>query len=168
MYAKNTKLETIVERDLTAAYDGWQRSWTQVTDPQFYNKDRTFVDLAKQVTSEDSDLLYDQLPDDYEAEVYLWKKCCLDAYVTTRTALNADGSRAKGNPKCITYIWAMMRDMIGQTFFAAPRGKEAKDGLIYTQHYALIKNLFDTSKVYIFDNESLENLALDPGYIWSL
>jgi hypothetical protein len=70
----------MVEQDLTAAYDGWERSWSQGTDPQFYTKDRTFVDLAKQVTSEDSDLPYDQLPEDDEAEVYLWKKCCLDAY----------------------------------------------------------------------------------------
>ncbi|RAL58025.1 hypothetical protein DID88_009089 [Monilinia fructigena] len=57
---------------------------------------------------------------------------------------------------------------MGQTFFAAPQGKESQDGLIYSQFYALIKTPFDTSKVYVFDNESLENLALDPGYIRSL
>jgi len=40
--------------------------------------------------------------------------------------------------------------------------------LIYSQFYALIKTPFDTSKVHVFDNESLENLALDPGYILSI
>ncbi|KIM92509.1 hypothetical protein OIDMADRAFT_62519 [Oidiodendron maius Zn] len=138
----------MVERDLTAAFDGWHRSWSGATDLQFYNKDCTFVDLAKQVTSEDSNLPYDQLPEDHEAEVYLWKKCCLDAYTKTRIAT--------------------MRDTIGQTFFAAPQGKESQEGVVYTQYYALIKNPFDISKVYIFDNESIENLALDPGYIRSL
>jgi hypothetical protein len=168
MHTKNTKLETMVEQDLTAAYDSWERSWSEATDPQFYNKDRTFVDLAKQVTSEDSDLPYDQLPADHEAEVYLWKRCCLDAYARTRTMLNADGSSAKGNPKRTTYVWATVRDTVGQTFFAAPQGQETQDGLIYSQFYALVKSPFDTSKVYVFDNESLENLALDPGYIRSL
>jgi hypothetical protein len=169
MHSKNTKLETMdVTGDLTTAYEGWEHSWSQATEPQFYNKDRTFVDLAKQTTSEDSALPYDQIPENHEAEVFLWKKCCLDAYAKTRTVPNADGSPAKGNPKRATYPWATMRDTMGQTFFAAPQGKECQDGLIYSQFYALIKTPFDTSKVYVFDNESLENLALDPGYIRSL
>jgi hypothetical protein len=32
----------------------------------------------------------------------------------------------------------------------------------------LIKTPFDSSKVYVFNNDSVENLALDPGYIRSL
>jgi hypothetical protein len=169
MHAKNTKLESMnVTGDLTAAYEGWEQSWSQTTDPQFYNKDRTFIDLAKQTTSEDSALPYDQIPEDHDAEVFLWKKCCLDAYARTRTVLDADGSPAKGSPKRTTYPWAAMRDTMGQTFFAAPQGKECQDGLIYSQFYALIKTPFDTSKVYVFDNDALENLALDPGYIRSL
>jgi hypothetical protein len=51
-----------------------------VADPQFYNKDRTFIDLVKQVTSEDSALPYNNVPEDCEAEVFLWKKYCLEAY----------------------------------------------------------------------------------------
>ena len=169
MHSKNTKLESMnVTGNLTTAYEEWERSWSQATDPQFYNKDRTFVDLAKQITSEDSALPYDQIPDDHEAEVFLWKRCCLDAYAETRTVLNPDGSWARGGPKRSTFPWATMRDTMGQTFFAAPRGRECQDGLIYSQFYALIKTPFDTSKVYVFDNEALENLALDPGYIQSL
>src|SRR4051812_49390210 len=61
-----------------------------------------------------------------------------------------------------------MRDTTGQTLFAAPHGKESTDGLIYSQFYALIKTPFDSSKVYVFDNESLENLTLDPSYVRSL
>ena len=79
-------------------YDSWQARWSEVADPQFYNKDRTFVDLAKQVTSEDSALPYDRVPDDHGAEVFLWRKCCLDAYARSRVVLNADGSPAKGTP----------------------------------------------------------------------
>jgi hypothetical protein len=169
MHAKNTKLDFMDETgSLNGAYDSWENQWSKATDPQFYNKDHTFVDLAKQVTSEDSALPYDEIPDDHEAEVFLWKRCCLDVYAGTRRVLNADGSPAKGNPKRSTYLWAIMRDTMGQTLFAVPRGKESQDGLIYSQFYNLIKTPFDTSKVYVFDNESLENLALDPGYIRSL
>jgi len=48
-----------------------------VADPQFYNKDRTFIDLAKQVTSENSALPYDSVLEDYKVEVFLWKRCYL-------------------------------------------------------------------------------------------
>jgi hypothetical protein len=169
MHSKNTKLEFMDSSgSLNIAYENWESQWSKATDPQFYNKDRTFVDLAKQITSEDSHLPYDQIPEGHEAEVFLWKKCCLDAYSETRTILNADRSKAKGNPKRTTYPWATMRDTMGQTFFAAPHGTETQDGLIYSQFYNLIKTPFDTSKVYVFNNESLENLALDPGYIRSL
>jgi hypothetical protein len=57
---------------------------------------------------------------------------------------------------------------MGQTLFANPQGQESLDGLVYSQFYALIKTPFDTSEAYVFDNESLENLALNPGYIRSL
>jgi hypothetical protein len=86
-------------------------------------------------------------------------------YIKTGAVLNAEGSPAKGNPKRTTYLWATMRDTIGQTFFATPRGRETQEGLIYSHFHVLIKTPFDTSKVYVFDNESLENLALDTGYI---
>jgi hypothetical protein len=49
--------------------------------------------------------------------------------------------------------------------FASPQGQESRDGLIYSYFYRLIKTPFDLSKIYIFDNNSVENLALDPRYI---
>jgi hypothetical protein len=167
MHAKNTKLEHM-DSSLPLAYGRWEECWSKVADPQFYSKDRTFVDLAKQVTSEDSALPYDQIPDNQEAEVFLWRRCCLNAYVKTREVLNADGSRAKGNARCTTYPWATMRDTMGQTLFAMPHGKESAEGLVYSQFYGLIKTPFNTAKTYVFYNQSLENLALDPAYIQSL
>ncbi|KFY82519.1 hypothetical protein V500_10488 [Pseudogymnoascus sp. VKM F-4518 (FW-2643)] len=58
-----------------------------------------------------------------------------------------------------------MQDTMGLTMFATPQGKEARDGLIYSQFYRLIKTPFNSTKVYVFDNDSVENLALDLGYI---
>jgi hypothetical protein len=167
--SKNTKLQFMDPTgNLNAAYEKWEHQWSLATDPQFYNRDHTFVDLAKQITSPDHALPYDQIPDNHEAEVYLWRKCCMDAYATTRIQRNADGSPAKGNPKCTRYRWATMRDAMSQTFFTARQGQECQDGLIYTQFYNLIKAPFDTAKRFVFNNDALENLALDPGYIRSL
>jgi hypothetical protein len=163
-YTKNTKLE-FMDASLTQAYNGWQAKWSEVADLQFYNKDRTFIDLTKQVTSEDSALLFDHIPGDYEAEVFLWKKCCLEAYTKSRVVLNTDGSHVKGTPKRTVYPWVTIRDTAGQTLFATPHGQESRDGLIYSQFYGSIKTPFDSSKVYVFNNNSVENLALDPGYI---
>ncbi|KFZ22967.1 hypothetical protein V502_02555 [Pseudogymnoascus sp. VKM F-4520 (FW-2644)] len=94
--AKNTKVE-FNRKSLTQAYEVWEQRWSDATNPEFYNKDRTYVDLAKQVTSKDSAVPYDEIPEDHEAETP-----------------------------------------------------------------------FDSAKVYVFDNDSVENLALDPGYVRSL
>lgn len=81
MHSKNTKLEFIgAGIRLTKMYDKQQRRQNDTTDDQFYNKDRAFVDLAKQTTLSDTALLYNTIPDDCEAEVYLWKTCCLKVY----------------------------------------------------------------------------------------
>ncbi|KAK6591266.1 hypothetical protein H4I96_00003 [Botrytis cinerea] len=166
-HSKNIKLE-FMNASLTKVYDDWHSKWVATTDTQFYNPDRTFVDLAKQVTSQDTALPFDHILTHHEAEVFLWKKCCLEAYAKSRVVLEADGSPARGNPRRTVYPWATMRDTIGQTLFAVPHGQENMDGLIYSQFYGLIKTPFDSSKVYVFDNDSVENLALDPGYIRAL
>ncbi|KAF2622933.1 hypothetical protein BU25DRAFT_451613 [Macroventuria anomochaeta] len=144
-HSKNTKLEYMAE-DLSTAFHKWQDSWSRVTDQQFCSKESTFVDL----------------------EVFLWRKCCLDAYYKSRVVLLADKKPARGNPHRTVYPFATTRDSTNQTLFASPSGKERADGLVYSQFYGLIKTPFDTSKAYIFQQDALENLALDPGYIHSL
>ncbi|KAF7441634.1 hypothetical protein A1F99_140680 [Pyrenophora tritici-repentis] len=149
VHAKNTKLAHMTN-DLTAA------------------RDRTFVDIAKTITSEDYAYPYEAVPDGFEAETYLWKRCCLESYARTRVKLLENGNRARGSPRVTTYPWATMRDSMGQTLTSMPRGQENMDGLVYSQFYGNIKTPFDDSKVYVFDNQALENLALDPGYARSL
>ena len=57
---------------------------------------------------------------------------------------------------------------MGLTLLTKPRRQENIDGLVYSQFYGTIKSLFNVSKVYVFDNEAVENLALNPGYVRSL
>ena len=56
VHSKNTKLEYITE-DLSSAYWKWQGCWSSTTNAEFYSKDYTFVNLSKQITSKDSNLL---------------------------------------------------------------------------------------------------------------
>ncbi|KAF2279842.1 uncharacterized protein EI97DRAFT_438948 [Westerdykella ornata] len=167
VHAKNTKLAHMAD-DLSVAYQRWEEAWTEAADPQFYSKDRTYVDIAKTITSEDYAYPYDSVPEQFEAETFLWKRCCLESYARTCVKLLEDGKRAQGSPQVATYPWATMRDSMGQTLSTVPRGQENMDGLVYSQFYANIKTPFDDSKVYVFDNEAIENLALDPGYVRSL
>ncbi|CAE7221502.1 hypothetical protein PTTW11_11432 [Pyrenophora teres f. teres] len=167
VHAKNTKLAHMTN-DLTAAYGRWEDAWAEAAHPQFYSRDRTFVDIAKTITSEDYAYPYEAVPDGFEAETYLWKRCCLESYARTRVKLLENGNRARGSPRVTTYPWATMRDSMGQTLTSMPRGQENMDGLVYSQFYGNIKTPFDDSKVYVFDNQALENLALDPGYVRSL
>ncbi|KAF1957687.1 hypothetical protein CC80DRAFT_515784 [Byssothecium circinans] len=138
-HAKNTKLAHMTD-DLTFAYKRWEKTWAEIAHPQFYSKDRTYVDIAKIVTSED-------YANPYDSRYYL------ESYACTRVT---------------TYPWATMRDMIGQTLSTVPRGQENIDRLVYSQFYVTIKTPFNVLKVYVFDNEVMENLALDPSYIHSL
>jgi hypothetical protein len=131
MHAKNTKLE-YMDASASAAYICWEQRWSIVADLYFYNRDRTYVDFAKQVTSEDSALPYNYVPGYQEAETYLWRRCCLEAYARTRSVTLANGQKARSSPRCTTYPWATMRDTMGQTLFANPQGQESLDGLVYS------------------------------------
>ncbi len=52
--------------------------------------------------------------------------------------------------------------------FVTYRSSAYKASLIYSQFYSLIKVLFDAAKVYIFNNEAIENLALNLAYVQTL
>ncbi|KAF2177169.1 hypothetical protein K469DRAFT_697471 [Zopfia rhizophila CBS 207.26] len=118
--------------NLTSVFGRWEERWFKVTNPQFYNKNHTYVDLVKQVTSKDSALPYNQIPDNRKAEVFLWRKCYLKAYAQTREVLNTNSSQAKGNAKHTMYLFTMMRDMMDQTLFTLSYREKSMDGLIYS------------------------------------
>ncbi|KAL1648604.1 hypothetical protein SLS61_006731 [Didymella pomorum] len=61
-----------------------------------------------------------------------------------------------------------MQDSANQTLFAALGSTERLEGLVYSQFYRLVKAPFNTSKAYVFKQDTLKNLALDPSYAKSL
>jgi hypothetical protein len=180
---KNSKLQYMrsgaakdMLRLLPEAYDAWLKDWTNGMDERFYSKDDTFIDLAKQTTSPDSALPFDPLQPNASAEVYLWKTCCLQKYLATRQRhcrrrrqrQRDKRKRDNGNLEVTYYPFATFGKAGGMTIASKYGSLAYKAGLIYSQFYSLIKVPFDAAKVYIFNNEALENLALDPAYVRAL
>jgi hypothetical protein len=170
-YMKSGAAKDILQL-LPMAYDAWLRGWTFGMDERFYSKEDTFVDLAKQTTSWDSALPFDQLSSDTRAEVYIWRQCCLKKYLATRRRhchrrhrKRKQGAQA---PEVTYYPFATFGQAGGITIASKYGSAAYIAGLIYSQFYSLIKVPFDAAKVYIFNNDAMENLALDPAYVQTL
>lgn len=186
---KNSKLRYMqsgsasnLARLLPQVYHAWRQDWIAVMDERFYSKDDTFIDLGKQITSPDSALPFDQLQPSDEAEVYLWRSCCLKKYLATRRPLRQRQRQRQRHcsptgqashtsiedPDVTYYPFATFGQAGGLTIASKYRSGAYRAGIIYSQFYSLIKVPFDAAKVYIFNNEALENLALDPSYVQTL
>lgn len=159
---------------LPRAFDRWHSAWNAATDLRYYTPETLFIDVAKQMTSSDSELPPAPPPAAKSwAEVYTWKTCCLNAYLKERVRVTKGPERRRkagaGNyPEVAHYPFATLRDTGGLTVASRFGSMAERAGLVYSQFYNLVKNAFDAAKVYPFENEALENLALDPGYVASL
>jgi len=168
VHSKNTKLEYMTP-SLSDTFAKWSQSWHAVTYPEYCSADNTFIDLGKQVTSEHNNLLNYSAPlESSLGEVYLWKDCCLNSYISTRRTTLPNRKTKRGSPSYTKYHFAATRDSSNVTLFTALNGKERKEGLVYSQFYGLIKTPFDTAKAYVFQQDSLEKLVLDTEYVRSL
>ena len=93
---KNTKLTYIkgVVDNLVLIYKSQEEAQAKAVDLQFYSRDRTFINIAKEVTLEDYALLYNSVPNNFKAETFLQKRCCLEAYAYTRIKFLEDSKQA--------------------------------------------------------------------------
>src|ERR1700751_1927439 len=65
-------------------------------------------------------------------------------------------------------MFATLRDAGGQSIAAAHTSEAFRGGYVYSQCYNLIKTPFDAAKVYVFNSDHQENIALDPAYVRTL
>jgi len=209
---KNSKTH-YMDHDFSTAMSNWRDQWAVAVDPAFINRRLTYVDLGKQITSPDTQLLDSNKDESFQAETYLYRKCCLDSVwewfrnpgssvrekkpshhpsvpsvSTAATATPLDnretlsGGISRSSDSTTTsdehghleglsrtyYPWATLRDTGAQTIATAPSSQLFQHGYIYGQWYNLIKGPFDSTKLYVFQSENIENLALDPAYIETL
>lgn len=160
--AKGTKLQfkTGVSRPaLKDAMDHFETYVRDVIDFDFLRTDRFYVDIGKEICPHASTVASQTQHRDDEAQVLLWKRCCLESYMSWMY----DGQPPTRNNRGQQYfIQNMLYDAGALTSVTPKRSKHREGGLVYSQFYASVKELYDATKCFPFSNDAMEELALDP------
>ncbi|KAH7012026.1 hypothetical protein B0J12DRAFT_733727 [Macrophomina phaseolina] len=93
------------------------------------------------------------------AETLLWKRCCLETFGNWIQGYH--GQAADGHQTTF-YPFSMLHDSGSMTIETHQSSKSRAVGLLYSQFYASIKEVFAAGNVYPFTNVAIETLALDP------
>lgn len=144
-----------------------QRLWTKIgaiwkdnINSIFLRFDKVFLDIAKEIIAPDTFLERTTLSSRLQPQIYLWKRCCLEAYVKWFKTISI--TKAKGSTMSQLYHEGFLHEAAQLTVLASHRSIAYKAGLVYSQFYASCKELFDSAKQYPFVNPNQEALALDP------
>ena len=90
--------------------------------------------------------------------MYSWKRCCLEKYMTW---IYNGQPPAAGNRGQRYYDQNMLYEASSLTTLTPKRSKLREGGLIYTQFYGSVKEVSNAVKYKPFDNDGLEEIALD-------
>jgi hypothetical protein len=157
--AKNTKLKQMRDSP-PQIYTQWLERWNYVTDDRFYRRQKVYIDIGKQTIT--------RSPLGPNAEVFLNRKCCAETYFQRRSQHITDTTGKEHGLKRTVYQWAGLRDVVDHTIVPVPSRSTEVGEHPYTQFYSLTKVPGDAAGAYLFQNQALENLALDPEYVNSL
>lgn len=151
--AKNLKLITQATT-WTGMISKLQRYWGNIAN-EAYCADQFYFDIGKETCPSQFSLHNKNIRDQPPAETLLWKKCCLE----TCFAWCQDGDQSSSTKT--TYPVAMLRDSISMGVEYGARSKQRASGLIYSQFYPSIKEVFAAGDQYPYANTAIETLALD-------
>lgn len=97
--------------------------------------------------------------DPNQAQVYLWRRCCLESHMKWMYENKPPSSNSSGQQY---YVQNMLNDVCTLTSAPPITSQLYKGGLMYSQFYNSVKETVDAAKVFPFQNDGLEELALDP------
>ncbi|MBE7180212.1 MAG: hypothetical protein INR71_03220 [Terriglobus roseus] len=95
---------------------------------------------------------------DQEPQVYLWKRCCLEKYMKWMYDDQPPSSKGQGQRY---FGECMLHEGCNLTSAAPKKSALRRGGLVYSQFYGSHKELFDSRKIFPFENDGLEELAID-------
>lgn len=132
---------------LATTVDSFENTLDTYVDGAFIREGDLYVDIGKEIC-----------PAGGVPHVNLWRRCCLESYM--------DWMYDKKPPKRNTagfqlYPTHMLDGVCSLTSCSPARSVQRKGGLVYTQMYASVKEMFDAAKVYPFSNRGIEELAVD-------
>ena len=159
--AKGTKLQfkTSPSRPtLLGAMNNFQSYLERVLDMDYVYQDGMYVDIGKEICPRTALLAHQRANVDEEAQVYHWKRCCLESYMHWMY----DGEPPSIGQGQRYYHQNMLYEASSLTSVTPKRSKLREGGLVYSQFYGSTKEISDATKCYPFENDGLEELALDP------
>jgi hypothetical protein len=121
--------------------DNFQAYFERIIDLKYVFLNRFYVDLRKEICASVSLPPMHEEPSNDEAQLY-------------------DDLPSKGGQTF--YNASMLRDACNLTSFTPKRSRLREGGLVYNQFYNSVKEMIDAAKSFPFQNEGLEELALDP------
>ena len=165
-------------------FEMFQARWNPIFDFTYLKSSNTWIDIGKETIYDVQwqDLRPDNIPevdhnrdtayssnaasyasseaDETEARqpyTYLWRNSYLDqVYTRFKMGVLRDGFRRN------IYPFSLLDEACSMTLEPGKTHRLKLVGLIYSQYYSSTKEIFDVSKVYPWDNDSLEGLAIDP------
>jgi hypothetical protein len=157
--AKGTKLQfktNPFRPTLLDTMNNFQTYFERIMDLDCIFWDRFYVDVGKEICPQVSLLTHERAHFDDEAQVYLWKRCCLERYLQWMYDQHPPKSGHR------FYHQTMLRDACNLTSLTPKRSRLRKGGLVYSQFYSSVKEIVDAAKSFPFQNDGMEELALDP------
>jgi hypothetical protein len=162
--AKGTKLlfKTSPSRPtLLDAMENFESYFERVVDTTYVRLNKFFVDIGKEICPKVSLIPLQHAHVGDEAQVYSWKRCCLESYIKWMY----DGEKttpSKGGPGQRFYEQNLLYEACNMTSLTPKRSILYSGGLRYSQFYGSVKEVSDVMQLRPFENDSLEEMALDP------
>lgn len=160
--SKGTKLQfktSDTRPNLGDAMQYFQSFLEDCLDLDFVETDRLYVDIGKEICPQTSLIGDRERHFDEEPQVYAWKRCCQEKYMKW---MYDDQPPKKGEGQRY-YTQNMLHDTGSLTSVTPKKSKHREGGLIYSQFYNSVKEIYDANKCFPFANDAMEELALDPN-----
>ncbi|PTB47507.1 hypothetical protein M431DRAFT_488538 [Trichoderma harzianum CBS 226.95] len=139
--------------------------WTSSVDESYVTTD-FYIDIGKETCPQQLSKVIPQDPmaaegnnnkEDMQAETLLYKRCCLESYSSQISNSSAD----EGSQKQVFYLFTMLGDSRSLMIKIGNRLKCRSTGLLYSQFYPSIKEVFAVGNIYPFANTAIKTLTLD-------
>lgn len=154
-FFKSTPLQPL-QLDVMDHFEIWLST---LIDMEYVDPDRFFVDLGKEICHSVSALIHQPLAFDEQPQIFLWKRCCLEKHAQN---LYHGRPPAKGSRGQYYYSQNMLFDSGSLTSIPPKSSQLYQGGVRYLQVYGSVKEIYDAAKCFPFDNDGLEEMALDP------
>ncbi|KAJ6041645.1 hypothetical protein N7460_007035 [Penicillium canescens] len=92
-------------------------------------------------------------------QTILWRRCCLESYAEW---IGQQHPPESSRPKQQFYPISLLYDSGSLTLETHRAAPQRQAGLLYTQLYSSVKEVFAAGDVYPFTNSAVDTLALDP------